>query len=102
MFCDEPVSALDASFQAQILDLLAELRADTGVTHLFISHDLAAIRRIAHEVAVMRAGRFVETGTTEDLFTHPRHSHTRELLVAIPGGCYAKAASESLEAKEHT
>lgn len=82
--CDEAVSALDVSIQAQVLDLLAELQSCLGVSLLFISHDLGVIRHVADEVLVMRRGRVVEAGRTQAVFEDPQHSYTKELVEAIP------------------
>ena len=82
--CDEPTSALDVSVQAQILNLLREIQAEQGVSYLFITHNFAVVEFMAHEVAVMQRGRIVESGTAEDVLTHPQHAYTKTLLAAVP------------------
>jgi len=82
--CDEAVSALDVSIQAQIINLLEELRVTFGLTYLFIGHDLSVVRHLCDRIAVMYLGRIVETGTSQELFANPRHPYTRALIDAVP------------------
>lgn len=84
VICDEPTAALDLSIQAQILNLLKDLKAETGCAFLYITHDLQTVRYLADRVAVMYMGQIVEIGPTEDVFTHPKHPYTQALLASSP------------------
>jgi peptide/nickel transport system ATP-binding protein len=84
VLADEPTSALDVSVQAQVLKLFSDIKHDFGLTTIFVSHNLAVIREVSDEVAVMRQGQVVERGVVDQIFDAPRHPYTRELLAAVP------------------
>jgi oligopeptide transport system ATP-binding protein len=84
IICDEPVSALDVSIQAQILNLLKDLQHDFGLTYLFIAHDLAVVRSMSDRIAVMNKGKLVELGPAEEVYTNPQDDYTKALLSAVP------------------
>ena len=97
LIADEPTTALDVTIQAQILELLAELKASEGMGLLFITHDLGVVRRIADRVCVMKDGEIVETGPTADIFANPRHPYTQMLLAAEPSGSPAPVPDQAPE-----
>ena len=84
LLCDEPISALDVSIQAQIINLLMDMREKKGLTYLLISHDLSMVKHVSDRIAVMYLGRIVETSPAEELYGHPAHPYTRALISAIP------------------
>lgn len=88
--CDEPVSALDVSIQAQILNLLMELQENYGLTYMFITHNMSVVRHISHNISVMYPGQLVETSSTRELFRQPMHPYTKALLSAIPTTDFTK------------
>ena len=85
ILCDEPISALDVSIQAQIVNLLNDLQKELGLSYIFTAHDLAMVRYISDRIGVMQAGKIVEEGDCESIFQNPQKEYTRTLLSAVPG-----------------
>ncbi|MBL4719787.1 MAG: dipeptide ABC transporter ATP-binding protein [Alphaproteobacteria bacterium] len=95
LICDEPVSALDVSVQAQVVNLLMEIQERLGIAYVFIAHDLSVVRHMSHRIAVMYLGRIVETGTEEDVYNNPRHPYTKALLSAEPSLDFSETRAKS-------
>jgi peptide/nickel transport system ATP-binding protein len=97
LVCDEPVSALDVSVQAQVLNLLLDLQAQMDLTMVFISHDIRVVGHMSHAIAVMRAGHIVEQGPAETVLANPRHPYSKTLFAAVPGRAAAPKPARELE-----
>ena len=94
---DEPTSALDVSVQAEIVEVLLSLQATIGLTYVFVSHELALVRQLAHTVSVMRRGRLIEQGLVSDIFDNPRQPYTVSLLESIPRGLRGMPSAGAFE-----
>jgi oligopeptide transport system ATP-binding protein len=99
--CDEPVSALDVSIQAQILNLLKDLQRDFGLTYVFIAHDLAVVRAMSDQIAVMNRGKLVELGDAEEVYTNPKDPYTKALLAAVPVPDPRRLRERKVERRRH-
>jgi oligopeptide/dipeptide ABC transporter ATP-binding protein len=96
LIADEPTTALDVTIQARILELIAELQERLETSVLYISHDLSLVKEICDRVAVMYAGRIVETGTTDEVFSNPKHPYTRGLMAAVPSAAHRRGELASI------